>query len=259
MKLESRQVAGYGWRPDLPDHRDFLLGVNQEVDSTALPPFRDLRDLDAQIPTYDQSRIGSCTGNATSSDLRYVLRRNGQADFDPSRLYIYYKARQIEGDPEVDAGAMLRDCMKVAAAGFILDKDWPYDITTFARPPRPIAELDDLARQRHALQYLRVQRDIGMRACLAAGFPFVFGIAVYESFEQATDGHISMPGRSERLLGGHALLCVGYDDRSRKYTFRNSWGANWGEKGYGYLPYDYLHRRSLSSDFWSIRSEAIAA
>jgi C1A family cysteine protease len=129
----------------------------------------------------------------------------------------------------------------------------------YVRPPRPIAELDDLARQRHALQYLRVQRDIGMRACLAAGFPFVFGIAVYESFEQATDGHISMPGRSERLLGGHALLCVGYDDRSRKYTFRNSWGANWGEKGYGYLPYDYLHRRSLSSDFWSIRSEAIAA
>ena len=95
-----------------------------------------------------------------------------------------------------------------------------------------------------------------MRACLASGFPFVFGFAVYEGFESqqtAKTGVVEMPKAGERMLGGHAVLGVGYDDTARRFTVRNSWGPKWGQKGYFTIPYDYLADRNLSDDFWTIR------
>ena len=95
-----------------------------------------------------------------------------------------------------------------------------------------------------------------MRSCLAAGFPFVFGFSVYESFESpevAKTGVVPMPSGNEQLLGGHAVLCVGYDDASARFLVRNSWGTGWGMAGYFTIPYDYLADRDLSDDFWTLR------
>jgi C1A family cysteine protease len=97
-----------------------------------------------------------------------------------------------------------------------------------------------------------------MRICLADGFPFVFGFSVYESFESATvarTGVAPMPRRDEKLLGGHAVLAVGYDDAKERFLVRNSWGTGWGMKGYFTLPYDYLGDRNFSDDFWTIRRQ----
>src|SRR5262249_38413268 len=104
--------------------------------------------------------------------------------------------------------------------------------------------------------YLRLQNLREMKQCLADGFPFVFGFSVYESFESpqvARTGIMPMPSRSEKLLGGHAVMAVGYDDETDKLFVRNSWGTKWGEKGYFWMPYAYLENPGLARDFWTIR------
>ena len=95
-----------------------------------------------------------------------------------------------------------------------------------------------------------------MRACLADGFPFVFGFSVYDSFESqkvAKTGVVDMPKAGEQMLGGHAVLAVGYDNTAKRFIVRNSWGTEWGKKGYFTMPYDYLADRNLSDDLWTIR------
>lgn len=245
----------YGWTPDLPDKRDMVMAPPAVH---LLPQTVDLRPNDT-APIYDQGQLGSCTANAIAAALRFTLKKNGQADIDPSRLYIYYKEREMEGAIAVDGGAQIRDGMKVVDTGFIQESEWPYDIATFASPPGPdnIANMDSNAKHDHVVIYQRVLRDFGMRACLAAGFPFVMGVTVYESFESAQGGTIPMPALSEQVLGGHAILCVGYDAVHQIYRFRNSWGSSWGQGGYGTLPFAYLNDPGLSSDFWAIFTEDI--
>lgn len=95
-----------------------------------------------------------------------------------------------------------------------------------------------------------------MKACLAEGFPFVFGFTVYESFEGEkieSSGRLELPGAEEKCTGGHAVLAVGYNDKSRRFLVRNSWGDDWGLKGYFSMPYDYLLNPDLADDFWTIR------
>jgi C1A family cysteine protease len=95
-----------------------------------------------------------------------------------------------------------------------------------------------------------------MKGCLAAGFPFVYGFTVYESFESAAvakTGKVPMPKPGEKVLGGHAVLAVGYDDKQDRFLTRNSWGPSWGQKGYFTMPYAYLTEPNLSDDFWTIR------
>jgi C1A family cysteine protease len=258
VHLDNPSLAhGLGWVPDLPDRRDMVMEPPDDLH--ALPSSVDLRPQDV-APIYNQLALGSCTSNAIAAALRFTLRKQGLADVDPSRLYIYYKERQREHTVAEDAGAMIRDGMKVVATGFVREAEWPYDIATFALPPSApgLAQLDKDAKRDHVIKYLRVLRDLGMRGCLAAGFPFVMGISVYQSFEQSASGEIPMPAPGEQLLGGHAILCVGYDTTAQQYTFRNSWGDQWGQGGYGTLPFAYLHDPTLSSDFWTVRAEVEA-
>jgi C1A family cysteine protease len=84
----------------------------------------------------------------------------------------------------------------------------------------------------------------------------VFGFTVYESFESAEvarTGALQMPKPKEGVVGGHAVLAVGYDDKIERFMVRNSWGTSWGKKGYFTMPYTYLLSENLSDDFWTIR------
>ena len=95
-----------------------------------------------------------------------------------------------------------------------------------------------------------------MKGCLAAGYPFVFGFTVYDAFESAAtakSGELNMPTSTETVVGGHAVLAVGYDDVAQRFIVRNSWGPKWGKKGYFTIPYTYLMTENLSDDFWTIR------
>ena len=184
------------------------------------------------------------------------MKQKAKPAFNPSRLFIYYNERVIEHSVGTDSGAQIRDGIKsIAKQGVCSEKTWPYDIQKFTDKP-PTAAYKE-AQQYRAVQYQRVARSLSQfRGCLAEGYPFVFGFTVYDSFESnavAHSGVVPMPGPGESVLGGHAVLAVGYDDASQRFIVRNSWGAGWGQKGYFTMPYAYLTETNLSDDFWTVR------
>jgi C1A family cysteine protease len=248
-----REIRRYGWIPDVPDQRDHLYAAPAPV-LKALPPSTDLR---AQCPAvYNQGMLGSCTANAIAAAVEFDRMKQKLPDFVPSRLFIYYNERVIEGTVPIDSGAMLRDGIKtVASDGVCPEPEWPYEITKFTRKP-PKRCYDD-AKLDRAVSYQSILQDLNqMKGCLASGYPFIFGFTVYESFEGEDvkkTGHASMPGWAERPVGGHAVMAVGYDDPKQWFVVRNSWGGEWGMKGYFTLPYAYFIQPGLARDFWTIR------
>ena len=243
----------YGWKPDLPDHRDIIYSINRSIQ--VLPEKVDLR-LNCP-PVYDQGELGSCTGNAIAAALEYEqIKKKVNKPFIPSRLFIYYNERLLEGTVNQDSGAQIRDGMKtVNLQGACTEKTWPYTVSKFKTKPVAKAYTEGLKYQIKV--YSKVNQDLNsLKGCLASGDPFVFGFTVYESFESdavAKTGIVPMPATTESTLGGHAVLCVGYDNKTQRFTVRNSWGSDWGIKGYFTIPYQYLTNINLSSDFWVIK------
>lgn len=242
----------YGWVPDLPDHRDILYRAVRKVPA-ALPAKVDLRSLCSTVE--DQGNLGSCTGNALVGALEFLERKDNVPYAELSRLFVYYNERAIEHTTKSDSGAMIRDGIKtLAKQGVCTEKKWPYVISKFSVKPSPACYKEAAAHQ--ITSYQRILTLDEMRTCLADGFPFVFGFTVYESFESqqvAKTGIVNIPQKNERTVGGHAVLAVGYDDAAKRFIVRNSWGANWGMKGYFTMPYEYLADRNLADDFWTIR------
>ncbi len=250
--VETREIKYYGWSPDLPDYRDHLYSAVHKVRAT-LPSKIDLRP--GCSPVEDQGALGSCTANALVGALEYLEIKDGATFADLSRLFVYYNERVIEHSVGQDSGALIRDGIKtLAKLGVCSEAKWPYTISKFTSKPPAACYKEALKHQITSYQRLETVND--MRACLASGYPFVFGFTVYESFESPTvakTGVVNMPKKSEKTLGGHAVVGVGYDDSKKRFTVRNSWGPNWGMSGYFTIPYDYLGDRNLSDDFWTIR------
>src|SRR5512137_857458 len=242
---------GYGWMHDLPDHRDFLYAAVRPIPAK-LPSSVDLRS--GCPPVEDQGALGSCTGNAIVGALEYLELKDKLPLVDLSRLFVYYNERVMEHTVQSDAGAQIRDGIKsVSKQGVCSEAKWPYVISKFAAKP-PAACYTEALKHR-IVEYRRLNVLDDMRACLAEGYPFVFGFTVYESFESeqvAKTGIVPMPQTSERVLGGHAVVGVGYDDTQSRFIVRNSWGTGWGMQGYFTMPYEYLANPHLASDFWVV-------
>jgi C1A family cysteine protease len=253
FKGTVRRVQRYGWIPDLPDARDFTYSVAAPL-AGKLPDSVDLRK---QCPAvYDQGQLGSCTGNAIAGAIEFDRIKQKLKVFTPSRLFIYYNERVMEGTVKSDAGAQIRDGIKsVGTQGDCPESEWPYNINKFAVAP-PKKCFTDAVKYK-AVQYMRVTQTLtNMQGCLAEGFPFVFGFTVYASFESAAvakNGIVPMPKSGEQVLGGHAVLAVGYNSAQRVFIVRNSWGPGWGDAGYFYMPFAYLLDSNLADDLWTIR------
>jgi C1A family cysteine protease len=204
---------------------------------------------------YNQENTNSCSSNALSSILSFILQRQGLYSYPISRLFIYYNERNMEGHVLEDSGAEIHDGVQVLnTIGVCNETEWVYDISKFTIKPDESCYTNALVHKTSA--YRPIQQDLSqLRLALIAGFPIVFGFSVYESFESpdvAKTGNMPIPQPTEKCLGGHAVAAVGFDDTRKVFIVRNSWGASWGDKGYFYMPYAFITNPDMTSDFWTI-------
>lgn len=221
--------------------------------SISIPGQIDLRPYASDIE--DQEEIGSCTGNAIASAIELVDRKVYQKYLEISRLFIYYQTRVLENSVNYDDGAYIRTGFKaVNKWGAPLEILWPYDVSKWN--VKPSSEAYDDAALRKVTEYQRCIDFNSVRNVLASEFPVVVGFYIYESFETSeveTTGMMTYPDiTKEQFLGGHAVCLVGYNDQSQYFIARNSWGVEWGDQGYFYMPYAVIKDVTMSSDFWTL-------
>lgn len=246
----------YGWKPDLPDVRDKKLIFRQHH----LNQLKTKVDLRNDFPAiYTQGSLGSCTANAICGSFVFDQMKQNLPLFDPSRLFLYYNERDRENSTQIDSGASIRDGIKsINKTGLCEEKLWPYQIDYFKT--KPSSNCYKEAKFHKCIRYKRLKNDLKqLQVCLSLGKPFVFGFGVYDSFDDPTIWNPKvdeMPipnSRKETLLGGHAVVAVGYSNRRKAFLIRNSWGEEWGMKGYFLMPYKFITSEQCS-DFWVLET-----
>lgn len=283
----SEEHAGTGWLPPLPDLKDYTetepeiaemakklgLAAAKKGPAAALPAKADLRKWCS--PVENQQGLQSCTAHAGVGIVEYYQRRAHGSYLQGSRLFVYKVTRnlmQVTGD----TGAWLRNTMgALALCGIPNEKYWPYTDADPDFDREPPSFVYAVADNYEALRYFchdpqtNVQGNkvlASVKKYLAAGIPSMFGFWGFPSWASTdVQGGIAFPCDGERAQWGHAIVAVGYDDGKKitntmcnKVTtgallIRNSWGAAWGDKGYGWLPYAYVENK-LALDFWSLLS-----
>lgn len=279
MTEEVKTNKGMGWRPDIPDFRDLnFTDQNFRAAATAdLKPEAELAPAlliprDRLPPVYDQGNLGSCVGNAISTMMSYTRRVVPR-----SRLFIYYEARRLINETQNDAGCYIRDGIKVITnLGAPRERYWPYIEEKVFEDPWEMADRD--AAKRKIFLYARLNTREDFRNCIAEGYPFTIGFAVYNSFGSRTaskHGIQPLPKSGEYMQGGHAVLVIGYNSNFKGtqwaqeamaagvpeadipndvYYVRNSWGEDWGRQGDFVIDARYLESTNLAADAWTIRN-----
>lgn len=248
--MTDQIVRKYGWRPDVPDFRDHKFKVSAPI--AGLP--KSCTQKKFYSTPYDQGTLGSCTSNAWAAYLRARMVMLKLEPFDASRLAIYYGEREIEGTINEDAGAEIRDGMKVVNKNGIAPETlWPYVVSKFTQAPPAVYNTEAL--KTIATVYERVEPTLNhMKAAVFQNGGFVFGFSVYESFENKwlKKDTMPMPSKTEKILGGHAVVAVGYSDAKKAFLIRNSWGTSWALSGYFWMPYDFITNTNVADDFWTV-------
>lgn len=224
-----------------------------KIDASKLPAKVDLRPYMTAVE--NQGELGSCTANATAGAFEYLMSWHKQAQFDLSRLFLYYNSRVIEETVNQDGGAMLYDVMEALNNnGVCSEKSWPYDIRKYKQKPPQNCYAE--AKEYGISKYEHVDLDLNTwKSVLAEGYPIIFAAMLYDSFMQPRNGRITMPKANDGSPSGHAMCCVGYSDPDKVFIVRNSWGHQWGDKGYCYIPYEYMMDSQLNyNDSWVIYS-----
>lgn len=243
----------YGWIPNTYDSRDHLYRDYFKAPK-ALPLSVSLRSI--HVPIWDQGPLGSCTWQGTGAQMALVHVQAKLPGYIPSVLFGYWNTRNLEGTVDTDAGGMIRDAIKVAASiGCCTESTWPYVVERFTERPPQAAFVE--ASKHVAIQYQILQQTSAeLRGALANGHGIVFGMQLYESFDSgqvARTGIVPVPRYGERWLGGHCMQIIGYDDRKQRFEVRNSWGADWGDAGHCWIPYNVVLNPKLCMDFTTIQ------
>lgn len=243
----------FDWIPDVADHRDRIYNAAQ-LTAIAVPLRVDI--IGKTNPIEDQGRLGSCTGHSSTSMVEIITR-----SFQLSRLMAYYNGRLLSGTVAQDSGCSLRNVMKgISQFGVCQERYWPYDISKFARKPTSGAQLNAKAILPLISGYQRIVSLYDLKIALAKQQPVTFGFAVPISFvsqEMMTTAWLGLPKTNESIIGGHAVVAVGYDDTAPIpfVWVRNSWGRRWGLSGYFKMDQTWFtDTRRLADDLWTISS-----
>ncbi|GAB4358219.1 MAG: hypothetical protein Fur0042_27670 [Cyanophyceae cyanobacterium] len=252
----GKRIALSGFRTSTQKPIRFSSYGANSFKSQHLPPKVDLRPY--LTPVEDQSAANSCTANAIAGAYEYLAKRALGNAGDISRLFIYYNARKEDGIKGDQGSTIVGSINTLQKYGACTEVTWPYELTGLNRKPPSTAYEEALWFLVDEARELEVNLET-FKHCLAEGFPFVFGLRLFKSFDQARrNGRVPMPdpnteaGRTSH--GNHAMLCVGYSDHNQCFIVRNSWGEDWGDRGYCYIPYGYLSNPEYCWDCWSIRS-----
>jgi C1A family cysteine protease len=251
--IEKYKPSVFHWQKEPIDTRDYQYTLSSRLS----PDSVDLREYCTKIE--NQGALGSCTGQAIACAIECLNKRTGKPSKvkDVSRLYIYYYERLLEGTVRYDSGAYIRDGIKATSRwGAPLESYWPYVIRKFANQPSISAQKDGAKRK--VTLYEKITTLEGCIDALANGYTPIVGFLVYSSFMNravVNSGMMPYPNvNTETLLGGHAVLLVGYDNATQRFIAKNSWGVGWGDNGYFYMPYQVIDNRDMSDDFWIIKS-----
>lgn len=249
--VDTAEVRKYGCKKGIIKDSDSVIIFKPKCMGAPVPK----KDLIAQMPPiYDQSCLGSCTANAIGAAYQYARIKQKEPNPEPiSRLMLYLQERDIEGTIDVDEGAQICTGVQcISNFGTCPERMWPYDISKFNIKP-PVKCYQSALNHKCTKNY-RISNDpMQIKQAILNNLPIILGILVYKSFESAEvakTGIVNMPDISEECRGGHAVLLVGYDDTIERYIMRNSWGENWGQKGYFTIPYQYIHDPTLTNDLW---------
>lgn len=250
-KKNETEIHRYGYKKDPIDHRDYIL--HMKINLTTSVANVDLRSNCPAI--YNQGNLGSCVSNGTAFSIQYnQIIGHFPHQFTPSRLFIYYNTRVVEKNVNVDSGTTIRGALQVVnKQGACPETLWPYVISQFKTKPPTSAYTS--GAQHLVKVYTRLQFTLDqMKQCLIDGYPFIFGMILYTSFNKVTsNGLVPVPNTNEKVLGGHCMACVGFDDSKKHFIVRNSWGTGWGDRGYCYIPYNYMCDAGKTFDLWTIR------
>jgi C1A family cysteine protease len=259
---------GLGWQPDLHDHRDYgtdhsillpLLAANQDRRALGKSLAPDLRAFFPAVKC--QGGLAASPAYACAALVEYFQRRIHGKSVDGSALFLYKMARQLERC-RGDVGASLRTTLKALVR---------FGLPPITQSPEIPANFDEVppahlfaySRDYESVAYFRLDRPVTapvqtlslLKSCLVAGLPVAFGFTVCDNV--SLDADIPFPSSFETVVGGQAVVAVGYDDKRRirsekgAIRIRNSWGTGWGEDGYGWLPYRYVSGQ-LANDFWTV-------
>ena len=244
----------YNWQRQPDDDRDFKSTRHLRAAGVTLPSEY---ELPIKVPVYDQYDLGSCTSNAGSLCYRYEWAQLfNNFEYEPSRLYLYYNTRVIEGTPSEDSGAYIRDVFKALKNnGLAEEKYFPYIVSTFANKPSAAAYQNGQKYQ--TARYTAVDQSLDIiKQTVFSGAAVEFGFDVYASFESgnwdSTTGIMPIPKKGESLLGGHAVAIIGWSDAKQCFLIQNSWGESWGLNGRFWMPYSYALDSKHADDFWCI-------
>ena len=231
-----KKVIRLNVRQSKPDSRDLVY----KSKNVKVPNSIDLRQYDSRIE--NQEDLGSCTANAITSCYEVMTKILYPTKFvELSRLFVYYHSRLYYDEIDLDHGSYIRDGLKSVKNYGVCSEDlWPYNPDNFTQQPQPRCYLD--ATYRKITNYTILYTNDEIKEVLSGKRPVVLGMEIFFNFSNVEKNNpiVSMPNYITYSLGMHAVLIMGYDDSTNMFLIKNSYGNNWGDNGYGYLPYDYV-------------------
>jgi len=235
-----------GCLKDPQDFRDIPMGLVLPV--VPIPVSFDFTK--SMSPVRNQGDEGTCVAFASVVGVKeFQDKKEYRKLIRLSPRFLYSLCKKFDGAPS-EEGTYPRIAMKVLLNyGVCHESFWPYAPHQKSLPLKG-ADID--AKRFKIKAYARIESLIEMKRSLLVNGPFLAGVKVYKSWFNKNverSGFVPMPKRNEQLMGGHAICIVGYDDKLELFKFKNSWGQNWADNGYGYLPYAYM--KKYCSDSWS--------